>query len=154
MFSKFSLLDCVKTLISLRKQGWSPGKHPWTAFSKNVHENIFLWRQLNLNSEITCVLNKATHCMECKREDLLFSTRKSESYMNGQYITRIEQSLLLGWNYRMWGIHLFLDLSCAVCSGDSSSTHFAKVHWCNCSNLVSNQRRGCIHLRCCHQEHP
>ena len=44
-----------------------------------------------MSSAITRVLKKATYCMEYKRENLLLSIQKSESYMNGQYVAGIEQ---------------------------------------------------------------
>ena len=82
---------------------------------------------------------------------LLLSPGKSESYMKCQYVAWIEPSLLFGYNDKMSGIRLFLDRSCAVCLWDRCPIRFARVQWCNCANVVSNQRKGCIRLRRPHQ---
>ena len=63
-----------------------------------LHENIC---SLNLSSVITRVLQKATHCIKYNigrgvRGDFLLSTGKSESDINGQYVSGIEPSLLFG----------------------------------------------------------
>ena len=154
MSSKFIPLQLVQNIDLFEEI-----KH---GVERNIIENhsqrlctkvFFLWPQLTLGSAITCVLKKVNHCVEYKREDLLLSTGKSESYMNGQYVDLIQPSLLFGLYDRMSGVRLFVDWSCALCFGDSCSIHFARVQWCNCSSVVSNQREGCISLRRRHQGH-
>ena len=65
---------------------------------------------------------------------------------------RTVSSLLVEW--QDVGKSFILDRSCAVCLGDSCPTHFARVQWCNCTGVVSNQRKGCICLRRRHQGYP
>ena len=91
MLSKFSSLQLDKSidLFEEIKNGIQrniPEQH-----FHRICMKIFFSDCLNLSSAITCVLKKATHCMEYKSENLL-STGKSESYMNGQYVAGIEPS--------------------------------------------------------------
>ena len=143
----------LKTLISLKKSKLESRETSLNNILKEIVWKKKFWHQVNLSSAITRVLQNSTHCLEYKREDLL-STKNSGSYMNGQYVAWIEPSLLFGYNDKMSGIRLFLDRSCAVCLWDRCPTRFARVQWCNCANVVSNQRKGCIRLRHRHQGHP
>ena len=48
------------------------------------------------------VRKNATQCMEYKKEDLLLSTGKSESYINGKYVVRMQQPALAAANGQTW----------------------------------------------------
>ena len=143
MLSKFSSLQLVKNIDFFEESKDGVQRNIPEQHSQRICMNIFLSGLISSWAE-QCVLKKAIRCMGYKREDLLLSIGKSESYMNGQYVAGIEPSLFFSQNYRMSGICLFLDWSCAVSEGDNCPNSFARVKWCNCSNVVLNRRKRCI----------
>ena len=120
---------------------------------------FFFWPGLNLSSAITRVLTKTFHCIKYSiggGGGGGFSTFNRKQWVRNEWPIcsrdRIVPSSRLEWQDVKKSF--ILDWSCAVCLGDSCPTHFARVQWCNCSGVVSNQRKGCICLRRRHQGHP
>ena len=143
-FQKSVHHNLLKTLISEKNKDGIQTKHPWRAFSKKWHENISLRPHLNLRSAITCtcVLKKATHCMEYKRED--FVPFRSKEWVISEWPIRsrdrTDSSLRLK---RQDARNSFIfGLSGSVCLRISFPTHFARAQWRNCSNVVFKSEKG------------